>query len=88
MAGRKLKEQPIEVRAEKTWRDVLKAVTEAHGCLLPQGKITVPVVLSWTREELLGVLKRSGKILSWAWEKGWEDGNNRRYMVTLDTAKI
>jgi hypothetical protein len=82
------KEQPIEVRAEKTWCDVLKAVTEAHGCLLPQGEVTVQVVLSWTREELLGVLKRSGKILSWAWEKGWEDGNLRRYAVTLDTAKI
>lgn len=82
------KEQPIEVRAEKTWHDVLKAVTEAHGCLLPQGEVTVAVVLSWTREELLGVLKRSGRILSWRIEKGWEDGNNRRYMITLDTAQI
>ena len=88
MAGRKLKEQPIEVRAEKTWCDVIKAVTAEHGCLVPQGEVTVQVVLSWTREELLGVLKRSGKILSWRIEKGWEDGNNRRYAVRLDTAQI
>jgi hypothetical protein len=88
MAGRKLKEQPIEVRAEKTWRDVIKAVTAEHGCLVPQGEVTVQVVLSWTREELLGVLKRSGRIISWKWDKGWENGNERRYAVKLDTAQI
>jgi hypothetical protein len=90
LAGRKTanKEQPIEVRAEKTWRDVLKAVTAEHGCLVPQGEVTVSVVLSWTREELLGVLKRSGRIISWKWDKGWENGNERRYAVKLDTAQI
>jgi hypothetical protein len=84
----KAKEQPIEVRAEAVWREVQRAVTALHGCLVPQGEVTVSVVLSWTREELLGVLKRSGRILSWRIEKGWEDGNNRRYAVRLDTAQI
>jgi hypothetical protein len=37
---------------------------------------------------MLGVLKRSGKIISWAQDKTYEDGNNRRYIVTLDAAKI
>jgi hypothetical protein len=46
------------------------------------------VILSWAKEEMLGVLKRSGKIISWAQDKDYEDGNNRRYIVTLDTAKI
>jgi hypothetical protein len=37
---------------------------------------------------MLGVLKRSGKIIRWAQDKDYEEGNNRRYIVTLDTAKI
>lgn len=75
-------------RVSATWATVIEAVTAAHGCLVPQGEITVQVVLSWAKEEMLGVLKRSGKIISWAQDKDYEDGNNRRYIVTLDTAKI
>ena len=81
-----IKEQNKRVSA--TWATVVEAVTKAHGCLVPQGEITVQVVLSWAKEEMLGVLKRSGKIISWAQDKTYEDGNNRRYIVTLDTAKI
>ena len=75
-------------RVADTWSAVTEAVTAAYGCLVPQGEITVQVVLSWAKEEMLGVLKRSGKIISWAQDKTYEDGNNRRYIVTLDTAKI
>ena len=75
-------------RVSATWASVTEAVTAAYGCLVPQGEITVQVVLSWAKEEMLGVLKRSGKIISWAQDKEYEDGNNRRYIVTLDTAKI
>ena len=75
-------------RVSATWATVVEAVTAAYGCLVPQGEITVQVVLSWAKEEMLGVLKRSGKIISWAQDKEYEDGNNRRYIVTLDTAKI
>jgi hypothetical protein len=75
-------------RVADTWKAVTEAVTAVHGCLVPQGEITVSVVLSWAKEEMLGVLKRSGKIISWAQDKTYEDGNNRRYIVTLDTAKI
>jgi hypothetical protein len=75
-------------RVSATWNAVVEAVTKVHGCLVPQGEITVSVVLSWAKEEMLGVLKRSGKIISWAQDKEYEDGNNRRYIVTLDTAKI
>lgn len=75
-------------RVSATWATVVEAVTAMYGCLVPQGEITVQVVLSWAKEEMLGVLKRSGKIISWAQDKNYEDGNNRRYIVTLDTAKI
>jgi hypothetical protein len=75
-------------RVADTWKAVTEAVTAVHGCLVPQGEVTVQVVLSWAKEEMLGVLKRSGKIISWAQDKTYEDGNNRRYIVTLDTAKI
>ena len=75
-------------RVSATWGVVQDAVTAMYGCLLPQGEVTVQVVLSWAKEEMLGVLKRSGKIISWAQDKTYEDGNNRRYIVTLDTAKI
>lgn len=75
-------------RVADTWGAVVEAVTAVYGCLVPQGEITVQVVLSWAKEEMLGVLKRSGKIISWAQDKTYEDGNNRRYIVTLDAAKI
>jgi hypothetical protein len=81
-----IKEQNKRVSA--TWGAVIEAVTAMYGCLVPQGEITVQVVLSWAKEEMLGVLKRSGKILAWKQDKDYEDGNNRRYIVTLDTAKI
>lgn len=71
------------------WRAVQNAATTMYGCLLPEGRITVPVVLSWTKEEMLGVLKRSGKIISWAWiNREYEDGNKREYSVVVDTAKL
>ena len=75
-------------RVADTWGAVTESVTAAYGCLVPQGEITVQVVLSWAKEEMLGVLKRSGKIISWTQDKTYEDGNNRRYIITLDTAKI
>lgn len=75
-------------RTEGVWKTIMDAVTATHGCLLPQGEITVQVVLSWAREEFLGVLKRNGKILSWKQDREFEEGNNRRYLVTLNTAKI
>jgi hypothetical protein len=75
-------------RTADTWSAVQDAVTAMYGCLLPQGEVTVKVVLSWTKEEFLGVLKRSGKILSWQQDKNYEDGNKRGYIVTLNTAKI
>jgi hypothetical protein len=75
-------------RTADTWKAVTDAVTAVYGCLVPQGEVTVQVILSWAKEEMLGVLKRSGKIISWAQDKTYEDGNNRRYIVTLDAAKI
>ena len=75
-------------RVSATWSAVVEAVTATYGCLVPQDEITVQVVLSWAKEEMLGVLKRSGKIISWEQDKTYEDGNNRRYIVTLDAAKI
>ena len=84
----KSKEEAEAVRISAVWRVIQDSATATHGCLLPQGEVVVPVVISWTREEVLGMLKRSGKILSWAWEKGWENGNERRYSVRVNTAKL
>ena len=84
----KTKEEADNLRMAGVWRVIQDSAMATHGCLLPQGELIVPIVLSWTREEVLGMLKRSGKILSWAWEKGWENGNERRYAVTIDTAKL
>ena len=84
----KSKEEAEAVRMSAVWRAIQDSATATHGCLLPQGEVVVPVIISWTREEVLGMLKRSGKILSWAWEKGWENGNERRYAVTIDTEKL
>ena len=76
-------------RVSATWASVTEAATAMYGCLLPEGRITVDVVLSWTKEEMLGVLKRSGKIVSWAWiNREYEDGNKREYSVVVDTAKL
>ena len=59
-----------------------------YGCLLPSGEVTVILVLPWTKEGVLGELKRQGKILAWKLDKDYEDGNNRRYLITLDADKI
>ena len=84
----KTKEEAEAQRMAGVWRVIQDALNAEHGCLLPQGEVTVAVIISWTREEVLGMLKRSGKILSWAWEKGWENGNERRYSVRVNTAKL
>ena len=50
-----------------------------YGCLLPSGEVTVPLVLPWTKEGVLGELKRQGKILAWKMDKDYEDGETPRH---------
>ena len=59
-----------------------------YGCLLPSREVTVTLVLPWTKEGVLGELKRQGEIPAWKLDKDYEDGNNRRYLVTLDADKM
>ena len=75
-------------RVSGVWGALQDTATSVYGCLLPQGEITLQVVLPWTREEVLGELKRNGKITAWAWDKTYESGNDRQYSVTLDTSKL
>ena len=75
-------------RVAGVWQVLQDSAMALHGCLLPQGEVTLSVILPWTREEVLGELKRSKKIISWAWDKSYEDGNNRQYNVRIDTAKL
>ena len=75
-------------RIAAVWDALHDSAMGAYGCLLPQGEITLSVILPWTREEILGDLKRSGKIVAWAWDKTYEDGNNRQYNVRLNTNKL
>ena len=76
----------------KSSHDTLRAIEDdllaTYGCLLPSGEVTVTLVLPWTKESVLGELKRQGKILAWKLDKDYEDGNNRRYLITLDADKI
>lgn len=81
-----VKEQNKRIAA--VWDALHDSAMGAYGCLLPQGEITLNVILPWTREEILGDLKRSGKIITWAWDKSYEDGNNRQYNVRLNTNKL
>ena len=76
----------------KSYQDTLRAIEDellaTYGCLLPSGEVTVTLVLPWTKEGVLGELKRQGKILAWKLDKDYENGNNRRYLVTLDADKM
>jgi hypothetical protein len=76
----------------KSYQDTIRAIEDdllaTYGCLLPSGEVTVTLVLPWTKEGVLGELKRQGKILAWKMDKDYEDGNNRRYLITLDADRI
>ncbi len=76
----------------KSYQDTLRAIEDellaTYGCLLPTGAITVTLVLPWTKEGILGELKRQRKIMAWKLDKDYEDGNNRRYLITLDADRI
>ena len=76
----------------KSYQDTLRAIEDdllaTYGCLLPSGEVTVTLVLPWTKEGVLGELKRQGKILAWKLDKDYENGNNRQYLVTLDADKM
>lgn len=76
----------------KACNDTLRTIEDAmlakYGCLLPQGEITVSIVMPWTKETALGYLKRHGKIVAWELDKSYEEGNNRRYLVTLDADEV
>ncbi|WP_029542224.1 hypothetical protein [Selenomonas sp. AB3002] len=76
----------------KSYQDTLRAIEDellaTYGCLLPSGEVTVTLVMPWTKEGVLGELKRQGKILAWKLDKAYEEGNNRRYLITLDADRI
>ncbi len=66
---------------------VLKKIEEEmfakYGCLLPQHEIDVSVILPWTKESALGMLKRQDKIISWTQDNTYNEGNMRRYRIVL-----
>ena len=76
----------------RSYLDTLRAIEDTllatYGCLLPSGEVTVTLVMPWTKEGVLGELKRQGKILAWKLDKDYEDGNNRRYLITLNSDRI
>ena len=76
----------------RSYLDTLRAIEDnmlaTYGCLLPSGEVTVTLILPWTKEGVLGELKRQGKILTWKLDKNFEEGNNRRYLITLDADRI
>ena len=76
----------------RSYLDTLRAIEDnliaTYGCLLPSGEVTVTLILPWAKEGVLGELKRQGKILTWKLDKNFEEGNNRRYLITLDADRI
>lgn len=88
----KTKIQTTIKEQSKSYLDTLRAIEDnllaTYGCLLPSGEVTVTLILPWTKEGVLGELKRQGKILTWKLDKDYEDGNNRRYLITLDADRI
>jgi hypothetical protein len=88
----KTKIQTTIKEQSKSYLDTLRAIEDnllaTYGCLLPSGDVTVTLILPWTKEGVLGELKRQGKILTWKLDTDYEDGNNRRYLITLDADRI
>ena len=88
----KSKNQTTIKEQGKSYQDTLRAIEDdllaTYGCLLPSGEVTVTLVLPWTKEGVLGELKRQGKILAWKLDKDYENGNNRQYLVTLDADRM
>lgn len=66
-----------------TWKAIEDTLFSAYGCLLPSYDVTITLILNWTKEETLGLLKREGKIKSWTQDKTFEEGNNRKYIIPL-----
>ena len=88
----KSKNQTTIKEQGKSYQATLRAIEDdllaTYGCLLPSGEVTVTLVLPWTKEGVLGELKRQGKILAWKLDKDYENGNNRQYLVTLDADRM
>ena len=76
------------MKQDDTLRAIEDSLFATYGCLLPVGEVSVTIVLPWTKESILGELKRNGKILSWEQDKTYEDGNNRQYRITIDADGI
>ena len=80
----KAKIQTTIKEQSRSYLDTLRAIEDnllaTYGCLLPSGEVMVTL----TKEGILGELKRQGKILTWKLAKNFEEGNNRWYLITLD----
>ena len=48
-------------RVSGVWGALQDSATALYGCLLPQGEVTLKVILPWTREEVLGELLKSSE---------------------------
>jgi hypothetical protein len=88
MAEKKHRTDELEKHRQEVWKLVEDAVLQEYGCLLPPGNVTVSLVLTWTKEKALGLLKGQGKIVFWILDKDYSDGNKRRYLVTVDTDRV
>lgn len=85
---KKLKKEDLDKSCSEIWNAIDKAVLDTYGCLLPSWNVTILLELPWTKEKVLGLLKRQGRISSWRLDKEYSEGNMRRYLVTVDTDRI
>ena len=78
----------LEKQYELTWRRFEDAIIAEYGLLIPSGNLQIIIDLPWTREGILGLMKRSGRIIAWEQDKSYENGNLRRYVITVEGESV
>ena len=78
----------LEKQYKLTWSAIEDAIIAEYGLLIPSGNLQIMIDLPWTREEILGLMKRRGRIIAWEQDKSYENGNLRRYVITVEGESV
>ncbi len=78
----------LEKQYKLTWRAIEDTIIAEYGLLIPSGNLQIFIDLPWTREGILGLMKRNSKIIAWEQDKSYENGNLRRYVITVEGESI
>ena len=78
----------LEKQYKLTWRRFEDAIIAEYSLLIPSGNLQIIIDLPWTREGILGLMKRSGRIIAREQDKSYENGNLRRYVITVEGESV